>query len=137
MYKDYALHWQETWSIDIVSIDQEHKLLIKLFNDLLEALDENRNLNEVTQRYQDLVDHTREHFSHEELVMRNIGYGKYRDHKSAHDTILERVAEISRLLEGEVLPEAVEDLCQELNKALVIHLREFDLGIKGHLQYGH
>ena len=137
MFKDYALQWQDKWSIDIVSIDQEHKLLFKLFNDLLKALDENRSLSEINTRYKHLLDHTREHFSHEELVMRNIGYGKYRDHKMAHDAILERVDDVAPSLTGEMSPEAVDALCQELNKALLHHIREFDIGIKSHLQYGH
>lgn len=137
MFKDYALQWQETWSIDIVSIDQEHKLLINLFNNLLEALDENRELSEIKKRYQDLVDHTREHFSHEELVMRNIGYAKYRDHKSAHETILERVGDVAPGLSGQMSAEDIDALCKELNEALVHHIKEFDTGIKSHLQHGH
>lgn len=134
--QDKTLQWRDQWSIDISSVDQEHKLLINIFNDLVAAVEGVLDQQTARDCFQDFADHSKEHFSHEELIMRNIGFGKYREHKSEHDIALERAGDIQDVLNGDFSVETARQLCDELRTWLMDHITNFDTSIRDHIQYG-
>jgi hemerythrin len=131
------LDWQERWSLDIISIDEEHKLLIDLVNTFIKSISEDVSAESRKRALQDAIDHFREHFAHEELIMRNIGYKNYLDHKSEHDDILIRAGDIMGSLDDTLSPENRQHICDELYDWIVNHLTHYDISIRSHIEYGH
>ena len=84
--------WTEKYSVGIAQIDQEHKKLIALINELYEAMSQGKG-NEVQGKVFDgLVAYCRTHFANEEGLMKKYGYPAFPDHKGIHDRLTAKVA---------------------------------------------
>jgi hemerythrin len=87
------IDWDDIYSVDIQEIDEQHKCLIQIMNELYVAL-ANRSKPELVGDVLDkLVDYTRIHFAVEETLMRMFHYDNYDGHKAIHDKIVARVEE--------------------------------------------
>lgn len=85
--------WDESLSIGDDKIDEDHKELLNLINDLYKGLktSDKHSLDETI--YQKLKKHCEVHFAQEESYMQRISYPKYEQHKKEHDDFLLRVEE--------------------------------------------
>lgn len=86
------LHWEESYSVGVKELDDQHKKLIHIINELDQVEDERdakvRILNA-------LVEYTKEHFATEELYFRQFGFEKTDEHIEEH---LELIAEVEDLV---------------------------------------
>lgn len=87
------IQWDDLYSVEIQEIDEQHKCLIEIMNELYTALANRSNPQLVGDVLDKLVDYTRIHFAVEETLMRLFHYGEYDRHKSIHDKIVDRVEE--------------------------------------------
>jgi len=91
--------WDEKYAINIEKIDDHHKKLIGLFNEVYnkvfqcEDLDDERELTKET--LQQLSAYIQYHFTAEEDFMLKIDYPEYIEHKQEHDHY---VKEVNKLL---------------------------------------
>ncbi len=86
---EYAI-WRPFYSVGDEAIDNEHKIILGLINELYEAVvakKENVDPKPISDR---LVRYTNTHFQHEEQVMRDCDYPKIFDHKLEHDRLRQR-----------------------------------------------
>ena len=88
------VHWEDSYSIGIKEIDNQHKKLFDLVNKLYD-LEENANIKE---EIRDILyafsDYTKVHFRDEEEYMASIGYPELREHKKIHQHIIESLSQI-------------------------------------------
>lgn len=89
-----TFEWQEFFSVGHDGIDDQHKQLFEIANELYEGL----KRNEASTRLQDdaldaLVAHARRHFADEEALMQAAGYPDFERHKMAHAELLGKVEE--------------------------------------------
>jgi len=131
-----TVSWKKEYSVNIPEIDEQHKQLIQMINDLLQAVIRKSGqitVNEVLKR---LIDYTRTHFEGEEMLMRNSGFPGYEAHKARHAQFiseveaLERRAKISQSSEQLVGME----MLFKLKDWLVDHIVCMDRGYAHHLQ---
>lgn len=87
------IQWDDLYSVEIQEIDEQHKCLIEIMNELYTALANRSNPQLVGDVLDKLVDYTRIHFAVEETLMRLFHYSDYDDHKAIHDKIVARVEE--------------------------------------------
>lgn len=76
--------WSEKYSVKNSMIDEQHKKLIGILNDLHDGMmagNSNEILEEILQR---LIEYTRFHFSAEEELMGKYGYPDKPVHKAKH-----------------------------------------------------
>ena len=93
--------WQNAYSLGMPEIDEQHKALFKLIDDLWDALVKRTSVENQLRLIEGLELYTITHFSQEETFMRVIKYPKFDTHKQMHDQFVERIAEEkSRLLAG-------------------------------------
>ncbi|MCW8918493.1 MAG: bacteriohemerythrin [Gammaproteobacteria bacterium] len=85
------VEWSNAYSVDIQEIDEQHKCLIDIMNDLYTALVNNSNRDLIGDVLDKLVDYTKVHFSVEETLMRIFEYDGYEAHKEKHDRIVAKV----------------------------------------------
>lgn len=85
------LAWSDDYSVAIQEIDEQHKQLVALINNLYTAMAGKRDREQIGRIINELVDYTRIHFAVEECLMRMFHYQGYDAHKDMHDGIVKRV----------------------------------------------
>jgi len=93
MEKRGNVQWNSKYSVGVKIIDNDHKQLIDLMNNLKAAVD--YRTGECFERgaMDELTKYTQTHFAREEKLMREHDYPGYADHKKKHEAMLARVAE--------------------------------------------
>jgi hemerythrin len=85
--------WDDAYSVDIQEIDEQHKCLVEIMNELYTAMANKSNRDLIGDVLDKLVDYTKVHFAVEETLMRIFHYEGYEEHKAIHDKIVTRVLE--------------------------------------------
>lgn len=80
------IEWQESLSVGVPVIDDDHKALIALLNQYLEAI-ESKKLLEILSIFRALEKYTHEHFAREEDLMAQCGYPKLKEHIKGHEAM--------------------------------------------------
>ena len=104
------LEWKDEYSVGIDSIDQQHKRLVNLINQLHTAVTYSTGEEFEREALDELVDYTKTHFTYEEGLMEQNGYPDFDSHKAQHKQMIEKV--------GEVLAEYERDQDTAMNNAL-------------------
>jgi methyl-accepting chemotaxis protein len=86
--------WNNSYSVGCATMDQEHKRLVEMINNLYSAMRQGKGNKAVGPILDGLVDYTATHFRHEEQLMRETGYGACEEHKREHDNLTRQVLEI-------------------------------------------
>jgi hemerythrin len=94
-----SLDWSaESNRVCVPEIDDQHKEIFHLANDLHQALAGGALLSAVESELRELIAHTRSHFNREEGMMRSQRYRAYAWHKGQHDAIRTTLAELEKSL---------------------------------------
>ena len=88
------VEWKDEYSVGIDSIDQQHKKLLNLINQLQTAVDYSTGDEFERDALDELVDYTKTHFSYEEGLMRDNEYPDFEPHKAQHEKMLKKVEEV-------------------------------------------
>jgi hemerythrin len=88
--KSELISWSATFSVGIKVIDDQHKELFALVNDMFNHVVGDAQAERVyfKQVIQKAVDYVKVHFSTEEKIMLHADYPGYGEHKKAHDTFV-------------------------------------------------
>jgi hemerythrin-like metal-binding protein len=88
------IEWRKEFEVGIPDVDHEHQELIKLINDLHDAvLGENATIS-VMDFLGEIYSHVSAHFALEEKIMRTHKYDEYKDHKADHERLLDELRDI-------------------------------------------
>ena len=88
------LEWKDEYSVGIESIDQQHRKLVGLINQLSTAVDYSTGKEFEQEALDELVDYTKTHFSYEEGLMEANGYPDFEAHKAQHREMITKVEEV-------------------------------------------
>jgi hemerythrin-like metal-binding domain len=91
--------WSEKLSVGVRSIDDQHKKLVTLVNQLHDGMIAGRGKEVVGPVLKGLIDYTRVHFKYEEDLFARIGYADSAAHKKEHADLVRRVLEIQAVYE--------------------------------------
>jgi len=81
------LIWEEKYSVKHQGIDEQHKQIFRVVNDLPEVLEKSK-LKEIAEL---MKVHAQKHFADEELLMRDMKYPQLEEHQKLHEKILSGV----------------------------------------------
>ena len=123
-----SIEWDESLSVGIGLINDQHKMLIEKLNDLATAVDEKKGSERINQTLDFLIDYTEFHFSTEEKHMTEQAYPGIDFHKEQHQ---EFKTTLNHLLddfdeEGATVPLA-DSIQKFLIAWLVKHIRSVDV----------
>lgn len=125
--------WTPDMEIDGGAIDDDHRQLIALINQLHEHTVESRGREAVGQVLRDLIRYTEEHFKREEAVMAAVGYPLTAEHHQQHERLVDRMQELNHLHATHSL--AVSSLlslaCRDW---LSLHIGRSDRDLAQHIQ---
>jgi len=91
-----TIKWNSDLSVGIDEIDEDHQKLIKYLNDLFTACFAGQGPVVLKDTLQQVQLYTRQHFSHEEDVMRASGFPGLEEHRAQH---AELVSELDDLID--------------------------------------
>jgi len=90
------ISWSNDLSVSIRSIDDQHKKLVSLVNNLHEAMSAGQGQQIMGNILDELVEYTKSHFAIEERLMTANSYPGYLIHKKEHDKLTQQVLDIHR-----------------------------------------
>jgi len=90
------IEWNDSLSVGVDLIDEQHKMLIQKLRDLSDAFETGREMNKIMQTLEFMVDYTDFHFSAEEETMVKHDYPGLELQKDQHQqfvTTLDHIVE--------------------------------------------
>ena len=88
------LEWKDEYSVGIDSIDQDHKKLINLINQLQTAINFSTGEEFEREALDAALDYTKHHFAFEEKMLSDNGYPEYDAHKAEHQKMIDKVDQL-------------------------------------------
>ncbi len=102
------LNWDDSLSVRVTSIDNQHKKLIAMINDFYEGIVKGSSTEGLVKLIAAMKNYTVEHFTHEEGVMKKINYPDFPAHKKQHELFVAKVAEVEEKTKSGKLVLSVE-----------------------------
>ncbi|MBE0527558.1 MAG: hemerythrin family protein [Candidatus Thorarchaeota archaeon] len=122
-----SIDWDESFSVGINLIDEQHKMLIKRTNAISEAVEMTRGLEKIMQTLSFMIEYTEFHFSEEEKVMVENGYHRLSEHQKLHEDFKKRLNSMVQDFEEEGATTGLsEEITSYLTNWLVNHIKGID-----------
>lgn len=132
---DVLIPWHEDYGLGLDLIDDQHRRLFVLMNQVWEAIlpFADAGIETVSRLIRELESFARDHFAEEEEFMRDTSYPRLESHQKAHEAFLARIhAEKEALQEG---TRVSLDLLLFLRDWLISHVLVADRDYAGHAGY--
>lgn len=126
------LIWDDTLSVQIQEIDEDHRRLVELFNILNHSVAEGDASNYIEAVMEELISCTAWHFRHEERLMLKYGYEGFEEHKTEHQELIESARELQQKLLQEGKPVSNDDI-EFLERWLIGHILGTDMDLGSYL----
>lgn len=117
--------WADDMVIDGGPIDEDHRLLVDLVNELHSATSRGAGQVVVASILRRTIDSTREHLAREEHIMAQHGFPDLEAHKQGHDSFMESLYALERQLQAGGITVAAQ-LSRVLRDWLSLHIRRND-----------
>ncbi|MBZ0158505.1 MAG: bacteriohemerythrin [Alphaproteobacteria bacterium] len=90
------IQWSNNYSVHVGMIDDQHKEIIRLVNEMHDALRQRRSRDILGTILNELADYAVKHFKVEEDLFQKYGYPEEAVHKEAHAALVRRVVELQK-----------------------------------------
>ena len=91
------VEWKERYSVGNNELDDQHKGLISIINDLYTAIRDQTTQGELNGILDRLLEYTQSHFEREEHLMEEHLFPDLARHRIVHDRMVQRTRELHRL----------------------------------------
>jgi hemerythrin len=119
------INWTNDLSVNIRAIDDEHKKLIAMVNELHSAMGSGKGKEAMGKVLAGLVEYTKTHFATEERLMEKHAYAGYLNHKAQHDALTKQVVDLNaKFQEGKTM--VTVEVMNFLKDWLAKHILESD-----------
>lgn len=121
----HFVSWKDDMSVGIKVIDDDHKKLLALINELERAVHYHMGESYERQAMKELVDYTKYHFEREEGLLQSHGYPEFEAHKKEHEAMIAKVKECCvGYKKGR--GDTIDKMAEFLRSWLVNHIRGTD-----------
>lgn len=125
--------WGDDLIIDNGPIDQDHKKLVALVNELHTATSQGLGQTVVAKIMSELVSYTQTHLTREEREMELNGFPGLEEHKRTHVRFMNKLNDLQRkYAEGSIT--VASQLSTILRDWLSIHIRRSDKELRRHIE---
>jgi hemerythrin len=90
------MEWKDEYSVGILEIDDQHKLLLQSFTEIEESIKLGQGWSNTHYAILELNQLARMHFTFEEAIMHMFGYPETEAHKTEHQQFFAKMASIER-----------------------------------------
>jgi hemerythrin-like metal-binding protein len=88
------IQWKDSFNTGFARVDEQHKGLVKIINDLYHMQEQKGNKDDLKQIFTQLINYTVNHFSMEEILMKEHDYEDYVSHKEEHLNFVSKILEL-------------------------------------------
>jgi len=124
-----ALEWNESLSVGVESIDNEHKRLIKIANAIIKISNDSGSKTQLTRALSYLREYTVIHFQNEEHYMQSIHFPGLGEHRQEHARLKNVVKDYQATLYHSESLEGI-DVLGFIRSWLLDHVLKTDMKIK-------
>lgn len=97
--------WQSRYESGHAEIDNQHKMLFYIGNELMNATLNEYNKEVLIEKMDSLMEHVVNHFKYEEEVLRSIAYNEYEEHRKIHGQLVRKARELrAHLIKDRISP---------------------------------
>jgi hemerythrin len=119
--------WLSAYEVRVSEIDEQHRELFRIFNDLLDAMWDGKGKSIMQEKLQFLANYAVTHFTTEENYMIRYDFPNYTIHKKAHDDFTEGVVNLLKEYELEgAKTDTLVSVVQDLGTWTRDHIRDMD-----------
>jgi len=113
--------WDVVYNTNIASIDTQHKVIIKILNELYDVVLIDKQEDKLLDILNELVQYTIYHFEEEEKLFDVYGFTEEKEHRAEHQDFINKVKVFGEKLEKEE-DFLVFDLIEFLKDWLIEHI---------------
>ncbi len=117
--------WQEEYSVGIREIDEQHKQLVAMVNDMHQALAQGKGREILGDILNKLIAYTQYHFGSEEALMEKYGFPDFPAHRQAHASMTAQAQALHEEFAGSDIKRSIE-VARFLQQWLNKHILETD-----------
>ena len=125
MVSSRYLVWKDEYSVGVEEMDNDHKKLLNLINQLQTAVHYYTGKEFEEKALDELVDYTKTHFKKEEKLMEDNDYADLEAHKVLHQKFIDKVSAFLELYKNDS-DVAVNDTLEFLKDWLIKHINGTD-----------
>ena len=118
--------WSREYQVGIRSVDEQHKQLVDIINQLHQAMASGRERVTVGKSLEKLIDYTKAHFTAEEEVLESCGYPEFLAHHTEHECLTFAVLEFHQKLMSKQIGLSI-DMMAFLKDWLGQHILKVDM----------
>jgi hemerythrin-like metal-binding protein len=127
-----VLTWDNSLSVQIQEIDEDHRKLVDLFNMLNRSVEDGDAANYIEAVMEELISCTVWHFRHEERLMLKYAYEGFAEHKTEHQELIDSAREVQQKLLQDGKSVSSEDI-EFLENWLTGHILGADMELGSYL----
>ncbi|MCW9023608.1 MAG: bacteriohemerythrin [Gammaproteobacteria bacterium] len=128
--KDLVL--DDTLSVQVQEIDDDHRRLVELFNLLNHSVEDGDTPDYIEALLDELISCTAWHFKHEERLMTKYNYDELKEHKAEHQELIESAKELQQIFYKNNKSLSGEDI-ESLEQWLTGHILGADMALGSYL----
>jgi len=102
------INWNDRLSVDVAEIDQQHKRLITMINELNDAMKVGKGKDLLGPIVNNLVEYAVTHFKTEEKYFAQFGYPETDQHKKEHEAFVQKVSDFKSGFESRKISLTIE-----------------------------
>ena len=84
--------WEEKFSVENKTIDDQHKKLVDLINSLFDSMKKGQSKEILSNLLDSLVDYTVYHFTEEEKMLKSADYSELPSHMKIHQSFVDKIS---------------------------------------------
>ncbi len=126
------MNWTNDLSVGVPSIDDEHKKLVGMLNELYDAMHAGHAKDVLSKILDDMIAYTAAHFKHEEELFKRTGYPHAAAHKAEHDALTKQVLAVREKYAQARTTQLSMEVMTFLKSWLNGHIRESDMDYAEH-----
>lgn len=124
--------WNREWESGHEKIDEQHRHLVKLGNDLITLSFSNADQTEVSSKLDEMIEHIVLHFEYEEEIQKEAGFAGCLEHKEIHEDLTSKAEDIRESYKKGMLKSS-EIFSFLLDEVVVGHMAEEDVKFYAYL----
>lgn len=122
--------WKDEWSVGVQTLDNDHKVLIGMINELYDAMMQNHGDELIESLFRRLEEYVMAHFVREEALMREHGYSQLEAHIREHQQLAKDLDKFKQRYLGNRKSVHPMEMMEFLRRWLTGHIMRSDMGYK-------
>lgn len=125
--------WTDKMSVGVEVLDNDHKKLVALVNQLFDGIQAGHGKDAVGQVLDGLISYTVEHFKREEEFFAKTGYPETAEHKKLHEDLTRQVLDVQQKYKSGAGATLSLEVMNFLKNWLINHIQGSDKRYTAHL----